>query len=120
MLTVSYSEIKRWRFCRQSHYYNYVEKIVPRAKPKPLKIGNIIHKLIEVWSRDGNYSSILIQVQAEYDSMFSEEQEDYGNIPKLVEQIFHGYIDKYGGKERKKYQLIEQVMGPIPLTSKTQ
>jgi len=120
MLTVSYTEMKRWRFCRQSHYYNYVEKIIPKVKAKPLKLGNIIHKLVETWAKVGDWQRILEEVRKEYNKMFDEEKEYYGNLPELVEQIFQGYRDKYGDKERKYYSLVEKTMGPISLTSQTQ
>jgi len=120
MLTVSYTEMKRWRFCRQSHYYNFVEKIVPRVKSKPLKLGNIIHKLIETWAKKGNCEKILTEVRVEYKKMFDEEKEYYGDLPGIVEQIFQGYRDKYGEGETFKYSLVEKTMGPIPLTSQTQ
>ncbi len=120
MLTVSYTEMKRWRFCRQSHFYSYVEKIVPKVKTKPLKLGNIIHKLIETWAKKGNYEGILAEVRKEYNKMFDEEKEYYGDLPSIVEQIFNGYRAKYGEKERQSYKLIEQIMGPVELTSQTQ
>lgn len=120
MLTVSYSEMKRWRFCRQSHYYNYVERIAPKVKPKPLKLGNIIHKLVETWAKNGDCERIIKEVKKEYNKMFDEEKEYYGDLPGIVEQIFHGYQAKYGEKERKGYDLVERMMGPIKLTSQTQ
>lgn len=120
MLTVTYSEIKKWRHCRQAHYYSYVEGIEPRVKPKPLKIGTIIHKLIETWAKHGKPEKILAEVRAEYKKMFEEEKEYYGDLPGMVEQIFQGYRDKYGDDEVFKYSLIEKTMGPIPLTSETQ
>jgi len=65
-ITVSYSEIKRWRFCRQAHYYNFVEGIIPKTKAKPLKIGSIVHESIESWAKTGSWDKVLKSVTKEY------------------------------------------------------
>lgn len=120
MRTVSYSEMKKWRFCRQSHFYTYVERIIPKVKSKPLKLGSIIHKLVETWAKKGDCDKVVAEVKKEYNKMFDEEKEYYGDLPSIVEQIFRGYQKKYGEKERNSYTHVEKTMGPIQLTSQTQ
>lgn len=119
IITVSYSEIKRWRFCRQSHFYQYVEGIIPRVKTKPLKLGSIAHQSIEAWAKVGNWGDIRKAVEEEYKKMFEEEQELYGNIPETIKKLMNGYTSRYHD-ERKKYTLIEEKLGPVPLTKRTQ
>jgi hypothetical protein len=119
IITVSYSEIKRWRFCRMSHYYNYVLGIIPKAKAKPLKLGSITHKSIETWAKTGEWSNILSSVEKEYKGMFEEERELYGDLPSTITRLMDGYLKKYA-KERRDYQLVEESLGPVPLTKRTQ
>lgn len=119
LLTVSYTQIKRWRLCSQAYYYNYVEGIVPRIKSKPLKLGNITHQAIEEWAKIGNISKLLKSVDKEYGSMFEEERELYGNIPDTIRRIMKGYLSMHSG-ERLKYKVVEEKLGPVPLTKRTQ
>lgn len=119
MVTVDYSQIKTWRFCRQAHYYRYVDEIVPRVKNKPLKIGSVIHEVIETWANTGKWKPAVAQIQQEYDHMLEEEKEYYGNIPEAVESMISGYVSRYK-PERPNYKLIEAKLGPIPLTKRTQ
>ncbi len=117
-ITVSYSEIKAWRFCKQSHYFKYVEKIIPRRKSKALKMGSVVHSLVQSVSEGKDYRPVLSQVQSEYEKMFEEEREYYGNVPEDSERIIMGYQKAYT-KDGLKYSLIEKKLEPIKLTEKT-
>lgn len=119
IITVSYTEIKRWRFCRMAHFYNYVEGIIPRVKAKPLKLGNIVHQSIESWARTGEWDVILKAVKKEFKAMFEEEREFYGDLPGNTERMVSGYLQRYKA-ERKHYKLVEASLGPVPLTKRTQ
>jgi len=119
IVVVSYSRIKRWRFCKQAHYYQYVEGIEPRRKPKALKLGSIIHKMDEVKVQGGDWRDVLKEVKKEYDKMFVEEKEFYGDLPSEVERIMEGYEHAYPNDEKFKYSLVEETLGPVPLTEHT-
>lgn len=115
---VSYSKIKRWRFCRQSYYFNYVEKIVPKKKPKPLKLGSIVHAMLEAVAKGEDWTQILDVVTKEYSKMMEEEKEFYGDLPSDSSRIIKGY-QKMWAAEKVSFQLIEKALGPIPLTPYT-
>jgi len=91
----------------------------PKTQAKPLKIGSIVHNSIEAWAKTGKWDTILKSVQKEYKSMFEEERELYGDIPGNTERMVSGYLAKYGD-ERKHYQMVEESLGPVPLTKRTQ
>jgi len=116
-LVVSYSELKAWRFCRQSHYFKYIDRITPRRKPRPLKVGSILHKLLEYHTAGKDWTPIIKEVKSEYDKMFDEEKDFYGNLPEEAQRIMEGYQKIYKG-EKAKYLMIEKEIGPIPLTPK--
>lgn len=113
-MIVSYSKIKRWRFCRQAYYFNYVERIVPKKKPKPLKLGSIIHAMLEAITREEDWTKILAEVKREYSKMMEEEKDYYGNLPEDSSRIIKGYLSRWS-KENITYSLVEENLGPIPL-----
>jgi len=51
--------------------------------------------------------------------MFEEEKELYGNIPQNTTRMVTGYLRRYKD-ERKYYKLVEEKLGPVPLTKRTQ
>ncbi len=118
LMTVSYSKIKAWRFCSQSYYYKYVEQIVPRRKPKPLKMGSLVHGVLEVLTKGEDWKPVLETAKKEYSKMFKEEQEFYGNYPDEAERIMQGYLRKYK-EEPYKFDYQEVTFGPLPLTDVT-
>ena len=118
-LAVSYSQIKKWRQCKQAHYYAYIERLEPRMKPRPLKMGSVIHDMLEAKARGKDWTEILHKVQKEFDKMFVEEKELYGDIPSDAEKIMKAYERMYGEDDEIDYLLIEEKMGPIDLTDKT-
>lgn len=81
-------------------------------------MGSIIHKMDQVKVEGGNWRKILKEVKKEYDKMFDEEKEFYGNLPEEIENIMVGYEKEYG-KEKFKYLLIEETLPNIPLTKHT-
>jgi len=117
-LVVSYSKIKKWRFCRQSYFFNYVDRIVPKRKPKPLKLGSIVHSMLEAASKEEDWTIIHDQVKKEYSKMMEEEKEYYGDLPGDSKRIMEGYNKMYV-HEKVSFHLIEKELGPVPLTSKT-
>ena len=102
---VSYSKMKQWRFCRQAYYYNHIEKIIPKRKPKPLKMGGIVHSMLEAVSKNQDWTLVLDQVKKEYSKMMDEEKEYYGNLPDDSKRIIVGYNRKWA-TAKVSYKLI--------------
>ena len=117
----SYSRLKQWRFCRQAHYYRYVDKIEPVMTARPLKIGSHIHEITALMAKsEGGEREYLEKVQKEYDNMLAEEQDYYGNMPRDLEVIMEGYKNFHEDDEEFfLYELIEAELGPVPLTEYT-
>jgi hypothetical protein len=115
---VSYSKIKAWRFCRQNYFFKYNERIVPRMKPKPLKMGSLIHSCLESLARGEHWGDVIVEARKEYEKMFAEEKEIYGNYPEEALRVMEGYVRTYPEKLIKT-SLPEEEFGPIPLTDKT-
>jgi hypothetical protein len=84
-----------------------------------MKVGSIIHKITQTIAEGGNWRKILEEVKKEYNKMFDEEKEFYGNLPEEIESIMMGYEEQYK-EEKFKYLMIEETLSGVPLTKHTQ
>lgn len=116
---ITYSQLKLYRFCPQAYFYKYIEGLQVKRKPKPLKVGTVIHELIACWATGHNYETLLKRLDHEWKNMFDEEKEFYGDLPRLARWIIKHYVERYA-RERKHYELVEHTCGPIPLTTETE
>lgn len=93
--TISYSRVKIWRRCHREHFYRFITRIEKKAPPLPLLRGKILHELIEAWVQKVPWEPILANYEKEYKNLFSEEQEEYGNLPQDLKKLMEGYIRKW-------------------------
>jgi len=122
MLEVSNARIKVWRKCRNAHYYKYVENIEARKKKAPLMKGSIIHDMINAWVRGESWGKVLKQYQKDYDKLFQEEKDEYGDIINDLKTIMEGYIKKWENLdieylETEKEIEVELIPGRIMLVA---
>lgn len=116
----SYSRIKLWRFCRQAHWNRYKEKIEPVKTGKPLKMGSYLHELTALVSQGKSIQELMDSISSEYDKMFIEEKEFYGDMPSDLTRIMEGYKTAHGQEDQAlNYTHIEAELGPVPLTKYT-
>lgn len=92
---ISNSRVKKWNSCKRAHHYAFNEKIEKKAAPAPLYKGKIIHECIEdmIYGRDWNQT--LEKYIEEYNKMFEEEKEQYGDLPNDLRTILQGYEKHY-------------------------
>lgn len=91
----SNSRIKKWNSCKRAHHYAFNEKLEKKAPPSSLYKGKIIHECIEdmIYGRD--WRPTLQKYIDEYNKMFEEEKEQYGNLPEDLTTILEGYERMY-------------------------
>jgi hypothetical protein len=99
---ISYSRVKVWRRCPREHFYKWVMKLEKKSQPIPLVRGKIIHELMEARIEKQPTEPIILKYEKEYAKLFSEEQEEFGDIPGDIRKIFDGYCRKYEN-DRIKY-----------------
>jgi len=99
LLKVSNSKIKTWRRCPNSYYYKYVEKIEPKKKKAALMKGSIIHDMIEGWLNEDDWESPLKKYKKEYDKLFKEEKDEYGDIINDMQTVMTGYVNRWKDEE---------------------
>lgn len=92
---ISHSRIKLWRRCKMAHHYKYVQKLTKKKKSLPLRVGSIIHLMIEYYHETGDWKPVLDEFRTEFNRNYREEKLELGDIPSLVENIVSGYIDYY-------------------------
>lgn len=98
----SHSKIGLIRKCKRAAYYKYEEKIVrKRPFPRPL-VGTILHEMTDAWIKArmiDEYTNdpwkVLAKFKKQYDELFREQREEYGDIPHLCEKIFEGYLRRW-------------------------
>ena len=96
MKNTSYSKLKDWKFCRQLYHYRHVEGLRPRRKSNALYMGSMLHDMLEVFNKGGEWKKILEDYREEFNKLFIAEQEDLGNIVESAERIMKGYIKMWG------------------------
>lgn len=95
MFEVHQSSIKKWRFCRRAYYYAYTMRLEKRRKPSPLWRGHVAHAMLENRANGNEVWKPLIEMQDEFDKLFQEEKDLYGDVPGQIRTIMKGYFKYY-------------------------
>lgn len=98
----SHSKISLIRKCKRAAFFKYEEGIVRRRPfPRPL-IGTILHEMNEahikarmIESYTNDPWKVLEKFKKQYDELFREQREEYGDIPHMCEKIFEGYLRRW-------------------------
>jgi RecB family exonuclease len=92
----SYSRINTFEECEARYFYSYVLK-EPQDFGAPAKLGNIIHKALEVTLEDGQKID-LKELLDNYNAAINDYDPD-GNIPDLMiadgEEMLQQYVDNF-------------------------
>lgn len=94
-MKLSYSAVRDFRHCQQLYHFRRVDRLRKRATAKPLYIGSLTHEIIELYLKGERMSPRLAEIQAEYDQLWEEEQELYGDVPGLLRGIAKAYKETY-------------------------
>ena len=87
---------------------------------RPLKFGGFLHRLLAADKGTEPVEVVFQDAQNEYDKMFPEEREYYGNLPSDLRTVFDGYKKFYEVEDLYfRYTMIEAELGPVPLTEYT-
>lgn len=100
--TVSQSVIKDWRKCHMLYHYRYIQ-LLKRRRPKIQLIrGQIIGQCIDALAAARSkikgherWTDVLARYAKQYDQLFREEQEYYGDLIGDIEKIITRYQKLY-------------------------
>lgn len=91
ILKVTNSSIKTIQRCEQQYDYKYVQELSPRRSAIPLTKGTWIHSLLEWKYRVGDWRNQWKKMKRQFDSLFEDEREHYGDLPSWSATILKGY-----------------------------
>jgi ATP-dependent helicase/DNAse subunit B len=72
-----------------------VMKLARKAGSRPLKLGQVVHSLIEAHLKGNSWLDALAEYQKEYEKLLFEEKQQLGDIPGDASRIMEGYLAQY-------------------------
>lgn len=92
---ITNSMLTTFRRCIKQSEYKYVHRLKPRLLGQPLKRGTWVHELLEVHTKGGDWRKHHKKLSAQFDKMFDEEKEMYGDMPREIEHLMESYFWHY-------------------------
>lgn len=99
-MEISNSKANTYRRCRRKYFYKYELHLRAKDVALPLKRGSWIHELLEADASGGDWEERHEELCVEYNRLFDEEKDKYGNLPDECERIMRSY--KYWWREEDK------------------
>lgn len=111
VLVVSLSQIKSYRKCKREHHYRYVENIERRIKKVQLYRGSVIHDLIKVHIRGGDWEKEFEKFERKFNKL-PDLRAEYGDLDDEIWEIMSGYFSYYED-DPLEYLLVEEWIDPV-------
>lgn len=105
-MKITNSMVKAYNRCHRQYWYKFVKKIVPKQNALPLKRGSWLHSLLEAKYETGDWHKEQAKLAKEFNGMFEEEREYYGDLPSICEHIMESY-DYRWREEDATFDVIE-------------
>lgn len=91
----THSMMKSFRACHRQAMYKYVDRLKPRMLSKPLKRGTWMHYLLEEHHAGRDWEAKHKQLSAQYEMLFDEEKDFYGDLPHECRALMEAYLWHY-------------------------
>lgn len=93
---LSYSSISTFLRCRKAYWFAYVEGLVPKEKPFPMQVGDIVHRLMHMRYK-GELSPELLEGLGDFvQQLYPDQEVDVSReVAAEALTLFKGYIDNY-------------------------
>ncbi|WNO27830.1 Cas4 exonuclease [Microbacterium phage Huwbert] len=92
---ITHSMLKTFRRCEMCSYFKYILRLKPKLLKKPLKRGTWVHTLLEAQGNGEDWRALHKKFSAEFDQMFDEEKDYYGDMPTEIGRIMESYAWHY-------------------------
>lgn len=116
-MRITNSMAKSFNRCKKLYDYKFVQDWVPKHAPLPMKRGTWLHDLIEAhYTKDGWRKHLEEVLKPQYDALFDEEKDMYGDLPAECARIMQAY-EYHWREEDADWKIIaaEQVVEvPLP------
>lgn len=90
-MKITNSHVKSFNRCRRQYDYKFNRLLVPRSTSLPLKRGSWLHELLEAHYDGRGWESRNEELAEEFNRMFDEEREMYGDLPEICSNIMESY-----------------------------
>lgn len=91
----THSMLKTFRRCPKQAEFKYAHRLKPRRMGMHLKRGKWVHELLELHHSGGDWRAHHAKLSSQFNEMFDEEKEYYGDMPTEIGTIMEGYIWHY-------------------------
>ena len=91
----THSMLKTFRRCPKQAEFKYVHRLKPRLLGSPLKRGTWIHSLLEEHHAGRDWRAMHAKLSAQFNKMFDEEKDFYGDMPTEIKTIMESYAWHY-------------------------
>lgn len=113
-IVITNSMAKAFQRCEKQ--FEYKQHIVPKSQGLPLYRGNWLHELLEAFYKTGNWRKRHRELTKEYNKLFDEEKQLYGDLPTICAHIMQAYC-YWWKEEEKNWDVIEtefELSVPLP------
>lgn len=87
----THSMLKTFRRCPKQAEFKYIHRLKPRLLGSPLKRGTWMHSLLEEHHAGRDWRDMHKKLSAQFNQMFDEEKDFYGDMPGEIGQIMRSY-----------------------------
>lgn len=87
----THSMLKTMRRCPKQAQFKYVYRLKPRLLSSPLRRGTWVHLLLEEHHSGGDWRAMHKQLSDQFNTMFDEERDFYGDLPTEIEHLMSSY-----------------------------
>lgn len=91
----THSMLKTFRRCPKQAEFKYAKRLKPRRMGVHLKRGKWIHELLEIYHSGGDWRAHHAKLSVEFNTMFDEEKEYYGDMPTEIAHLMASYVWHY-------------------------
>lgn len=108
------SMLGAFRRCIKQSEYKYVHRLKPKRLGSPLKRGTWVHELLEVDAKGGNWKKRHKELSRQFDRMFDEEKDFYGDLPDEISRVMKSYFWHYKHDPWKYHEVELELTAELP------
>lgn len=112
----SASKVAKLRRCKKAYYYTYVKKLQRKIRSIAPSKGSIIHESLSNYYNGKDWTLPIQNLKIDWDNLFDEEREEWGELPKELYRILRGYIKAYKTADSEIKTLATEVYFKFPLS----
>ena len=115
----SASKVARIRRCKHAFYYSDILELQRKYQSIAPTRGKLLHDCLQQHYSGKDWTLPIKELKLEWDKMFDEEKEEWGNLPQELYRIMRGYLLAYKNVDAKYKTLATEVYFEMPIGSHT-